>query len=126
MIWAKGMSVPWLMRASLLSMARMRGLEMMRSMPDDSAAERRTPRFTALLIEPKVRPIAPPLPVPTAAGRVTAKFGVATGRSKGERPAGGGCGTGAPPATGPAAGGTTPGRPFLAADADAAPRPLAP
>src|SRR5258708_37192196 len=86
------------MRASLLSIVRMRGLEMMRSMPEDSAAESRTPRFTALLIEPRARPMAPPLPVPTAAGRFTAKLGLATVRSKGDRPAVGVWESVAPPA----------------------------
>ena len=42
LICENGMSVPWLMRASRLSSVRMRGLETMRSMPLDSAAERRT------------------------------------------------------------------------------------
>src|SRR6185436_8942600 len=66
---------------------RMRGLERIRSMPFDSAADRRKFRLKLLSTEPKVRPIAPPLPVPTAAGRLTAKFGLLTVRVNGERPA---------------------------------------
>src|SRR3954462_3315173 len=80
-------------------MVRMRGLEMIRSMPDDSAADRRIPRLPVLLIDPRARPIAPPLPVPTAAGRLTAKFGLATVLVKGERPAVGVWASLAPPAT---------------------------
>src|SRR5580704_13179321 len=59
----------------------------MRSMPLDSAADKRTDKLIVLSIEPKVRPSAPPAPVPTAAGRLTAKFGFATVRVKGLRPA---------------------------------------
>ena len=65
----------------------MRGLEMMRSMPLASAAERRSARLKALLIEPSVRPSAPPAPVPTVAGRLTAKLGLETELVNGERPA---------------------------------------
>ena len=36
-----------------------------------------------LLIEPRLKPIAPPCPVPTVAGRLTAKFGVVTERKQG-------------------------------------------
>src|SRR5436190_24096244 len=75
------------MRASWLSSVRMRGLERMRSIPFDSAAERRRFKLKLLSTEPKVRPMAPPDPVPTAAGRFTAKFGFATVRWNGESPA---------------------------------------
>src|SRR4051812_14555519 len=75
------------MRASRLSRVRMRGLLKMRSIPLDSAAERRTARLIVLSIEPKVRPSAPPAPVPTVAGKLTAKFGLATVRVKGLKPA---------------------------------------
>src|SRR5262249_445591 len=102
------MRVPWLILASLLSIVRILGLEMIRSMPEDSAAERRTPRLTVLLIEPSVRPMAPAVPVPTAAGRFTAKFGLATVRSNGERPAVGVCASVAPPAMPIADGNATP------------------
>ena len=68
-------------------------------MPLDSAAESLTARFTVLSIEPKVRPSAPPCPVPTAAGRLTAKFGFATVFENGLRPAVGVCPSLAPPAT---------------------------
>src|SRR5215471_12087733 len=65
----------------------MRGLERMRSMPFDSAADRRRFKLKLLSTDPNVSPIAPPLPVPTAAGRFTAKFGLFTVRWKGESPA---------------------------------------
>ena len=44
-----------------------------------------------LLIEPNERPSAPPCPVPTVAGRLTAKFGLETVLVKGDRPAVGVC-----------------------------------
>src|SRR5258708_317700 len=75
------------MRASRLSRVRMRGLLKIRSMPLDSAADTRTATLIVLSIGPKVRPSAPPDPVPTAAGRLTAKFGLATVRVNGLRPA---------------------------------------
>jgi len=56
-------------------------------MPLVSAAERRIARFTVLLIEPSERPSAPPVPVPTVAGRFTAKFGFGDRARGGERPA---------------------------------------
>src|SRR6478735_8825123 len=86
------------MRASRLSRVSTRGLLKMRSMPLDSAADRRTAKLTVLSIEPKVRPSAPPAPVPTAAGRLTAKFGLATVRVNGLRPAVGVLPSLAPPA----------------------------
>src|SRR4051812_12923618 len=86
------------MRASRLSRVRMRGLLRMRSIPLDSAAERRTARLMVLSIEPKVRPRAPPDPVPPVAGGLTAKFGFATVRVKGLRPAVGVLPSLAPPA----------------------------
>src|SRR3954468_20156003 len=86
------------MRASRLSKVKIRGLLKMRSMPLVSAAERRTAKLTVLSIEPKVRPSAPPEPVPTVAGRLTAKFGLATVRVKGLKPAVGVLPSLAPPA----------------------------
>ena len=44
-----------------------------------------------LSIDPKVRPSAPPWPVPTVAGRLTAKFGLGTWFWSGDRPAVGVC-----------------------------------
>src|SRR3954467_4195364 len=85
------------MRASRLSKVKIRGLLKIRSMPLDSAADRRTARLMVLSIEPKLRPSAPPAPVPTAAGRLTAKFGLATVRVNGLRPAVGVCVSLAPP-----------------------------
>src|SRR6478752_9385608 len=87
------------MRASRLSKVKMRGLLKIRSMPLDSAADRRTARLTVLSIEPNVRPMAPPDPVPTAAGRLTAKFGLATVFVKGLKPAVGVFASLAPPTT---------------------------
>src|SRR5688572_27152575 len=75
------------MRASLLSSVRIRGLDRIRNMPLASAAESRSERLKLLSIEPKVRPSAPPCPAPTAAGRLTAKFGLATVLANGLRPA---------------------------------------
>ena len=49
--------------------------------------------------EPKLKPIAPPDPVPTAAGRFTAKFGLATVFVKGLKPAVGVLASLAPPTT---------------------------
>src|SRR6188508_2418066 len=86
------------MRATLLSSVNTRGLERMRSIPLDSAAERRTARLMVLSIEPNVRPSAPPVPVPTTAGRFTAKLGFATLLVKGLRPAVGVWESLAPPA----------------------------
>src|SRR5690349_20157627 len=76
----------------------MRGLERMRSMPFDSAAERRGFKLKLLSTDPSESPIAPPLPVPTAAGRLTAKFGLLMVRCNGERPAVGVLPSLAPPA----------------------------
>src|SRR5260221_10447927 len=86
------------MRASRLSSVKMRGLDTMRTRPLTSAAERRTLRLKLLSIDPNDKPRAPPCPVPTAAGRLTAKFGVGTVRVKGERPAVGVFPSYAPPA----------------------------
>src|SRR6188768_2618766 len=86
------------MRASRLSSVKIRGLDKMRSMPFDSAADRRTARLMVLSIDPKVRPRAPPRPVPTAAGRLTAKLGLATVLAKGLKPAVGVLPSLAPPA----------------------------
>src|SRR5262249_5095947 len=66
---------------------KIRGLEMIRSMPLASAAVSLTFKFTELSIAPSVKPIAPPLPVPTTAGRFTAKFGFGTEFWKGDKPA---------------------------------------
>src|SRR5258706_3678121 len=77
----------------------MRGLDKMRSMPLDSAADRRTARLMVLSIEPNVRPIAPPEPVPTVAGKLTAKLGFGTLFVNGERPAVGVFTSLAPPTT---------------------------
>src|SRR3990172_1241946 len=65
----------------------MRGELMMRNVPVSSIAERRTFRLMLFVTLPKVRPTAPPVPRPTAAGRLTAKFGFATAREMGDRPA---------------------------------------
>src|SRR5687767_6604828 len=77
----------------------MRGLLRMRSRPVASAADRRTARLRVLSIEPKLRPSAPPCPVPTAAGRLTAKFGLGTALENGLRPAVGVLPSLAPPTT---------------------------
>src|SRR3954447_2128130 len=77
----------------------MRGLERMRKSPLASAAERRTARLIVLSTDPNVRPMAPPDPVPTAAGRFTAKFGLATVLVNGLRPAVGVFASLAPPTT---------------------------
>src|SRR5271154_5972868 len=87
------------MRALLLSSVRMRGLETMRTIPLDSAAERRRLRLKALLMAPSVMPRAPPCPVPTVAGRLTAKLGFETVLVNGERPAVGVLWSLAPPTT---------------------------
>src|SRR5258708_21583595 len=75
------------MRASRLSSTMIRGAVTIRTRPLDSAADKRKARLMVLSIDPKVIPSAPPLPVPTAAGRFTAKFGVGMLRTNGERPA---------------------------------------
>src|ERR1041385_3538969 len=75
----------------------MRGLDKIRSMPFDSAAERRRLRLKLLSTDPNVSPIAPPLPAPTAAGKFTAKFGLATVGVNGDRPAVGATPVGDPP-----------------------------
>src|SRR5690349_22456214 len=77
----------------------MRGLDRMRSRPLASAAERRTARLIVLSTEPSERPMAPPDPVPTAAGRFTAKFGLATAFVNGLKPAVGVLASLAPPTT---------------------------
>src|SRR3954449_9904985 len=87
------------MRALWLSSVKMRGLERMRRRPLASAADNRTARFTVLSTEPSERPIAPPEPVPTAAGRLTAKFGLATVLANGLKPAVGVFASLAPPTT---------------------------
>src|SRR5262245_21207082 len=86
------------MRASRLSSVRTRGLETMRKRPLASAAERRIPTLKLLSIDPSENPIAPPRPVPTAAGKLTAKLGVAIVEVVGERPCVGVCPSYAPPA----------------------------
>src|ERR1700722_11218868 len=86
------------MRASLLFKVRMRGEETIRTSPLVSAAVRRRFRLKLLSIDPSAIPSAPPDPVPTAAGRLTAKFGFETELVKGDRPAVGVLPSVAPPA----------------------------
>ena len=50
----------------------MRGAEMVFTTPWFSSAERRRFRLNAPPIEPKVKPMPPPLPWPIGAGRFTA------------------------------------------------------
>src|SRR5262245_40631015 len=68
-----GIDTPDLMDASMLFEVVMRGAEMMRTVPASSAADRRRFRLTFPPTEPSERPIAPPDPRPTAAGKLTAK-----------------------------------------------------
>src|SRR5580658_5462486 len=86
------------MRASRLSSTRMRGALTIRTRPLDSAADNLRLRLRALSMDPNVMPSAPPAPVPTAAGKFTAKFGMATVCLNGERPAVGALLSYAPPA----------------------------
>ena len=58
----------------------------------------RKARFSVLSIDPNASPSAPPDPVPTAAGKFTAKLGVPTVFANGERPAVGVLLSEAPPA----------------------------
>ena len=53
----------------------MRGAETILRKPLFSSALSRMLRLTAPPIEPSVMPKAPPAPVPTEAGKLTAKFG---------------------------------------------------
>src|SRR5579872_5704132 len=77
----------------------MRGALTIRTRPLDSAAERRRFKLSVLSIDPKLMPSEPPDPVPTAAGRLTAKLGIAMVRVNGEIPAVGALLSYAPPAT---------------------------
>ena len=76
-----GIDTPWLISASLLLSTVIFGAEMMRTVPVSSSADRRRLMLKLPPTEPSDRPIAPPSPVPVAAGRLTAK-------SDGERDAG--------------------------------------
>src|SRR5512143_965381 len=70
-----GMDTPCSILASLLSSALTRGDDMILPSPVDSKAERTRSRLSALLREPKVKPIAPPpVPAPAAAGIFTTKL----------------------------------------------------
>src|SRR5215472_2793861 len=73
--WLKGIDTPWLMLAFWFWRVVTLGALMVFTVPFDSAAESRRFRLTAPLAEPNVKPSAPPAPAPTAAGRLTAKFG---------------------------------------------------
>src|SRR5690348_2466835 len=69
------MDRPWLMRAVLLSRVVTLGAEMVLTSPVFSSADSRRFRLSAPPADPKTKPNAPPDPAPTAAGRLTAKFG---------------------------------------------------
>src|SRR5919198_274049 len=73
--WLKGRDTPWLIFAVLLSRVVTLGAEMVFTVPWFSRAERRRLSATAPPAEPKTKPSAPPEPVPTAAGRLTANSG---------------------------------------------------
>ena len=68
-----GIDTPDLMSASMLFDVVIFGAEMMRTVPVSSSAESRRFRLKLPSTEPSERPMAPPDPVPTAAGRLTAK-----------------------------------------------------
>src|SRR5512138_16280 len=70
------MDTPWLIDAFWFCSVVTFGALMVFTVPLLSAAESRRLRFSAPLADPKVKPRAPPAPAPTAAGRLTAKFGV--------------------------------------------------
>ena len=71
-----GMLVPCEMEAWRLSSVRILGAEMMRAEPACSRALKRTLRLKAPPSEPMDRPIPPPEPVPTGAGRLTGAFDI--------------------------------------------------
>ena len=66
------MATPCSMVASMLSSVVILGADTMRTLPVFSSAERRRLMLSVPLTEPSVRPSAPPDPVPTGAGRLTA------------------------------------------------------
>src|SRR5687767_12505525 len=74
--WLNGIDTPWLILAVVLSSVVTLGAEMVFTEPSASSADRRRFRPTAPPAEPNTKPSAPPLPAPTAAGRLTAKLGV--------------------------------------------------
>src|SRR3990172_10064940 len=70
-----GIDKPCSIFASLLSSALTRGVEITLPSPVDSSAERTRSRFKDLLIEPNVKPMAPPpVPAPAGAGMLTKKL----------------------------------------------------
>ena len=70
-----GIDTPCSIVASLLLSIVIFGAEMMRTLPVFSSADSRRLMLKLPSSEPSVRPSAPPAPVPTAAGMLTAKFG---------------------------------------------------
>ena len=67
-----GIEMPCPIVASLLSMVAIFGAEIVFTTPEFSRAEMRRFRLKAPPAEPRMRPIAPPAPSPTGAGRLTA------------------------------------------------------